>query len=553
MSLTPYFELKKVAKTDGYDISDFNDNMDTIDTEMHKPPLTVNNASPDANRNISLTSVPLADNLTSDEAQIVNGTFIVRTSGGGASIDNGSAFLSAIIGNMVKTGYSPEEYEMNVTNVPRTNPDDEEISATIIIAEFREAVSNTSGTYTFVFSTSWNNDPALYGITVTGTPIAGDTIVVVFVKENRGTITVANPLAFISTGWNLYEHDESTGNGVARVCRYSETYGYKITGTYRLIEYSPTLTGARTQIVPVSGSFNVPGDGWLFITGGSASDTELWATWSDWTEQANGGTFEAYTEDEIDLSGVMANFPDGLMRIGNVYDEINLNTGIAYARIARLDYTTYIAEVKASGQAYDTDTNYVYVVRGNSAIGNIPGVAVYDASSIDGDYTVNDHGMEYYTNTAAPVGSQSLYGQDLKNKLRRDVLTISEQTLTDPQKEQVQKNIGVDTAIDNAKAEVFDVLDGMFKIVEYSYSKSVASATNFSMTAEDLGITDIEGYTPIGFVSFTFGGKSLCVSTLNPILSGTVITGRNLAGSTQTAAAKVRILWVKNRTIEKEE
>jgi hypothetical protein len=48
------------------------------------------------NRNISLTSVPLADNLTSDEAQIVNGTFIVRTSGGGASKSMIGGIIDAI-------------------------------------------------------------------------------------------------------------------------------------------------------------------------------------------------------------------------------------------------------------------------------------------------------------------------------------------------------------------------------------------------------------------------------------------------------------------------
>jgi hypothetical protein len=36
----------------------------------------------------------------------------------------------------------------------------------------------------------------------------------------------------------------------------------------------------------------------------------------------------------------------------------------------------------------------------------------------------------------------ALYGNDLKNKLRRDVLTISQQTLTSAQKEQVLSNIG---------------------------------------------------------------------------------------------------------------
>ena len=51
--------------------------------------------------------------------------------------------------------------------------------------------------------------------------------------------------------------------------------------------------------------------------------------------------------------------------------------------------------------------------------------------------------MEIYLGTSIPVYSTSLYGNDLKGKLRRDVLTISQQTLTAAQKTQVQDNIGV--------------------------------------------------------------------------------------------------------------
>ena len=68
--------------------------MNKIDTELFKPPLTVNEIQPDPEtRNIPITTVPLADNLTSDEAQINTGTFIIRTAGGEASVANGPAWL----------------------------------------------------------------------------------------------------------------------------------------------------------------------------------------------------------------------------------------------------------------------------------------------------------------------------------------------------------------------------------------------------------------------------------------------------------------------------
>ena len=95
--LTPFFNLYKKIKGEPFDIQQFNDNMDTIDTEMHRPPLTVNGIEPnEETRDLTLNVVPLADNLTSDEAQINVGTFLIRTSGGEASISNGSAWMSNI-------------------------------------------------------------------------------------------------------------------------------------------------------------------------------------------------------------------------------------------------------------------------------------------------------------------------------------------------------------------------------------------------------------------------------------------------------------------------
>ena len=422
--LTPFFNLFKLQKTDDYTIQQFNDNMDIIDTEMHKPPLTVNETSPDANRNIQIDTVPLADNLTSDEAQINTGTYIIRSSGGEASIKDGSAMLSEIRGNMIKTGYVAESIVPTVSN--------DDLSVEIDRDTFVNYVA-TSGTLTFTYTTQWSADLSLYGITVTGTPENGDTITVVYVKGNRGTITTATPTAFISTGWNLYNHS----SGYARVMNYSEEYGFMIDGTYTSLAFAETLSGTQTAITPVNGHFNLPAgkeSGYIFVTGGNATDTEIWMTWSDWTDEPNGGVFEAYSQSMIDLSGVMVNFPYGLMRVGNVYDEINLNTGTAIIRIERMAYTEEnLASVIASGVSYDTDTNYIYAERL---------VETQLSISVDGQYIVDDHGTEMFIGTNVPVVATSLYGNDLKSKLRRDVLTISQQTLTDAQKAQVLQNIG---------------------------------------------------------------------------------------------------------------
>lgn len=432
--LTPFFNLFKPAKTDPTAISKLDENMDIIDTEMHKPPLTVNETEPDENRNITIDVVPLADNLTSDEAQINTGTYIVRTSGGEASIADGDAWLSSIRGNQVKTGYVPESLNMTVT--PATREEGEEsISATIDRDTFVAEVTS-SGTITLTFTTAWSADPAAYGITVTGTPVSGDQIVVVYVKENRGTITTATPTSFVSTGWNLYNHTA----GYARVVNYSNEYGFMIDGTYTTIKFSETLSGEQQEIIPIDGYFTVPSDGYLFVTGGNATDTEIWMTWSDWTEEANGGTFAAYSQTSVDLSGVMVNFPDGLMRIGNYYDEIDLNTQKGYSRIQKLEYTAEnLANVIASGVPYDTDSGYIYAVRV---------LPVTYTISLSGGYTVSDHGEEMFLGTSVPVTASSLYGNDLKGKLRRDVVTISQQTLTSAQQSQVRTNIAAASQAD---------------------------------------------------------------------------------------------------------
>ena len=446
-ALTPNFNLIKPAKTDPAAIASLNDDMDIIDTELHKPPLTVNEVQPDNNRNIVITTVPLADNLTSDDAQINSGTYIARTSGGEASIENGQAYLSDIYGNQVKTGYVAESIDLTVNAATRGTGVDP-ITASIDRDTFVEVVS-ASGTYTFNFTTQWSTDPSTYGITVNGTPISGDQLVVVYVKENRGTILTAVPTAFVSTGWNLYNHSV----GYARVVNYSSEYGFMIEGTYSALKFAETLNGEQTTITPVNGHFTVPSDGYVFVTGGNATTTAIWMTWSDWTEEANGGVFEAYSQTTIDLSGLMVSFPDGLMRVGNVYDEINFNTQRAYSRIEKMEYTEQNLEgVIALGLPYDTDTGYIYAVR------QYP---VTMLINVDGQYTVSDHGMEIFLGTSVPVTASSLYGQDLKGKLRRDVVTISQQTLTSAQKTQVQTNIGVKSRLDNLEAKDTDTVNNI--------------------------------------------------------------------------------------------
>lgn len=460
---------------------------------------TVNAIRPDENGELKLTKVAYADNLTSDKTQNSEGEFVIRTAGGDASIADGDAFVMRVYGNRVHEGYVPESLSMNVVMAERVAPSP--ITAVLDDATF-EAYVEEAGTYTLsytnawdktpgdygvtvtgtplsgdqivitwdgetspfmsviaprsapgpiaatidrdtfvgyvaqsgittlTYTTMWSANPALYGVTVTGTPVSGDTITITYYKEERGTIKVANPTALKSTGWNLYNHTA----GYAYLTKYSSQYGFRIGGAYTALQYSETLTGAKTTITPVDGVFTIPDDGYVWVTGGNGTDTYIINQWSDWTE-GPAGEFEAYSETVVDLSTVMSTyFPNGLLRVGVIRDEINLNASAAISKIDRMAYSAEnLAAAKASGRAFEYDTNYIYIVKASY---------VTSAIVLDGSYIASDHGNEFFTGSEIPVYLETMYGNNLKNKLERDVLTVSQQTLTAAQKAQVLQNIG---------------------------------------------------------------------------------------------------------------
>ena len=329
--------------------------------------------------------------------------------------------LMLLKGRMTHTGYVPMSATMTVSPMPREEGDP--ITATIDEEAFA-AEATDSGTYSFTYSTGWSTDPADYGITVTGTPIAGDAISVVYVKESRGTITQSNPQTLVSTGWNLYNNAD--GVKYARVKKYSDTYGFKVTGTYTALEFATTTTGTRTGIIPVNDGFTIPSDGYVFVTGGNSTDTAIWMTWEDWTsgyewDGTQQGAFAPYNQTVVDLSTYMgSNFPYGLLAVGDVYDEINLNIGVAVSRVERMAYSAEnLAAAKASGRPYEYDQNYIYIERA---------VPQEYSVTLDGEYTANDHGEEFFTGTEQAVYAECIYGNNLKNKLERDVVALNQGT-----------------------------------------------------------------------------------------------------------------------------
>lgn len=427
MDTTEKLGLRMPELTDAADVADINYNSQILDEEISKRIKRVNGAEADEDGAVQIDEVPFARQIVSDIGQQSSDAYTARTTGGDASLSDGNATLVAVFGRRTHEGYTSESLQMSVTPAARSGGA-EPITAEIDKDTFTGYVSE-SGTIVLSYTDAWSANPTLYGVTVTGTPISGDVITIVYVKEDRGLIRVSTPTALRSTGWNLYNHSE----GYARVVRYSDTYGFIIGGSYTGIQFSATVDGSRTNLPVSGGGFTVPSDGYVWVDGGNQTDTYVLMTWSDW---ANGydGEFQAYTESEIDLAGAMADFPYGLMQVGGVSDEINLSMQQSISRIERLGYSAATLEsVKASGREYECDRSYIYVVREAPVTRTI---------SLEQTYTVSDHGMEFIDGTEVAPLVQSLYGQNLVDKLRQEVVAVTPQSFSATQKSRARQNIG---------------------------------------------------------------------------------------------------------------
>jgi len=410
----------------GMDIPVSADDSTKISVALAARVKTINGEGPDASGNVQVMHALTADNLTSDSSQTITGEYVRRTSGGTAPIQTGNAWLSVIRGNRTHVGYVPESLNMTVNAAPREQGQTP-ITATIDRDTFVAAVSGST-TISLTYTTDWSANPATYGVTVTGEPISGDQITIVYTAENRGTIIQSDPETFISTGWNLYNHTVGYAIGL----KYAETAQFRIGGNYTAVKFSSTIDGARTTITPSDGLFTISANGYIWVEGGDATTTYVFMTWTDWVLAEDAPTFEAYTEDEIDMSDLFdaeepdAPFKYGLLRVADVRDEINFNTNIATSKVQRLAYSAEnLAAAEASGLEYEYDTNYIYLERATPVEYDL------DDYGLSGAYTVNDHGLEYFTGTSIAVYAIQIYGNNLKNKLENDVLTKSGDLVND--------------------------------------------------------------------------------------------------------------------------
>ena len=137
---TTNLELYKPADSDAPDISKNNWNMDKLDTEVASRVKTVNGTAPGSDGNVYIEKVELAANLETGINKRIEDAFIVRSTGGTASVSSGTATLKKVLGNRVRTGHSDAEAEMTVTMTQRESGE-EAIEVTLDLAAFQEVVS----------------------------------------------------------------------------------------------------------------------------------------------------------------------------------------------------------------------------------------------------------------------------------------------------------------------------------------------------------------------------------------------------------------------------
>ena len=492
---------------------------------------TVNGEEADAEGNVQLDVVPYADDLRTEDSVQIDAPFIVRTAGGAASIKTGDAQIRKLKGNSVHTGYVAEVLEMDTELMEGS-----QITVALDPDVFRAYVQ-TSAVIAMIYSTAWKVgaetvDPADYGITVTGTPEAGDTITVTYVPEERGTITPADPEELHSTGWNLFDSTQ----GYARVAAYGGLY--KVGGSYSTIRFATDPAGTSSPVVvDENGLFSVEENGYILITGGNNTNTYIICCWSDW-ESGPAGSFQAYDESVIDLSTIMQSLPNGLCSVGAVYDEINFTTRQIIPRVKRISYSDAArAEAEASGLSYDFDEDYIYIEMTDQEI-----AAATSSFSLENQYAADEHGIEFFTGTLVAVGTEIAYGTSLKDKLRRDVLTISQQSLNTTQQKQARTNIGAAAATD-LKA-VQNALSGLFVKKRYSYDTTVAANSPLIVTKEQLGVTVPSGYAVFGVSAIDLGSKYIAVGRFNAGYNN-IIYLYNPTASARTITVTVDILFIR--------
>lgn len=85
---------------------------------------------------------------------------------------------------------------------------------------------------------------------------------------------------------------------------------------------------------------------------------------------------------------------------------------------------------------------------------------------------------------------------------------------------------------------------------DYSYNYEITAGTYAQISATNLGITAISGYTPIGFRKVYAGSRYMNISLSQAVTSGTVVGMTNTNSATVTGTLAVTIIFIRNDVTE---
>lgn len=453
-------------------------------------------------------------------------------------------------------------YGLSVSNVNSSNVQisaPSNIEATITKTIWETQIT-TTGTYEFTYTNeTWTLNGSTvslstYGISITGTPEDNDiilvdyiaatpdsTITVTYQKLNLGTIYVPTPTAFSATGFN--QCDTST----MKLDDMTISNGYITSATGKYVCYCKAVGGVTNGYVAYSENGYIENIGWcasepqesseVITTGQNVTSTLASITFNDdgyvvvvvnnisdlcihpkWSGAAD-EQYEEYVEPSIitfpttgTLNSTTVQLPlatYGMPAIGAIADKMDLESHLYIQKIGHYIYSAAnLQTVQSLGVEYEYDLSHIYYV--------LPTPIQYNIS-INSSYTVNDWGTEEFIGTIVEVGAQTLYAQNLRDKLRTDVLTISPQDLTVGQQGQVYTNLNLKSY------HLTDTISAFPKTINDSHINYMTSVANIVFGTPSAVLSDVGWTTASGSVVFTGTLASDMTTTVDfdiaPILS----------------------------------
>lgn len=376
-----------------------------------------------------------------------------------------------------------------------------------------------------------------YGITANGTA-ANDSIITInstagtpdstvrvdYTKYNPGTIVIPTPTKFSATGFNQFDKNTMyIGNANisgGKIVRNTGTYvcyckavggvtngyvAFSSSGTILNIGWCAELPAIGSDVVTTGAAItstlsSIPfsENGYVVVVVSSMEDLCVHPRWSgsadeDFAEYVAPSEIDLPTEDLKGNTIPLGTW--GMPAVGVIADRLNLDAGTYIQRIDRLANTSSnLSYVQGLETPYEYDNDYIYYV--------LPNPITYTVD-IDPTYIVNDWGTEEFVGTTVALGAQTLYGQNLRDKLRTDVLTISEQTppLTVTQKNRVAANLGqtghLTATLNAASVTVTDdkILETM-RVVNATFGTPSALTSDVSWTTTNGSVTFTQTLAP---------------------------------------------------------